>query len=338
MHTISGTNEGRFVPAEANPSVAVLVPCHNEELTVAGVVEAFANALPAAAVYVYDNRSTDRTAEIAVAAGATVRSEPRPGKGSVVRRMFADVEADVYVLVDGDGTYDAAAAPHMVELVTSGFVDMVVASRAGIYENAHRTGHGLGNRVFNAFYKAVFGPEFSDIFSGYRAFSRRFVKSFPAVSRGFEIETEMSVHASQLRLPVAEIEVAYRQRPEGSVSKLNTLRDAARILRMMLILYKEVRPARFFGSIAAAFFGASLLLGVPLLETFLETGLVPRFPTAILATGLAVLSAIALTCGLILDSVARGRLEQKRFAYLDQGASAAATSARAHHRANTRYR
>lgn len=303
------------IPLSA-PTVAVLVPCHNEAQTIGGVVSAFMRALPGATVYVYDNRSTDGTAEAAAASGATVRREMRPGKGNVVRRMFGDVEADVYILVDGDGTYDADAAPRMVELLTMGMLDMVVANRQGVYQNAHRAGHGFGNRVFNAFYRAVFGSEFRDIFSGYRAFSRRFVKSFPAVSRGFEIETEMSVHASELRLPVAEIEAPYGQRPEGSVSKLNTFRDAARILRMMLILYKEVRPARFFGYIAAVLFSVALLLGIPLIETFLQTGLVPRFPTAILATGLAVLSAISLTCGLILDSVARSRLEQKRFAYL----------------------
>lgn len=304
--------------------VAVLVPCRDEALTVATVVGAFRRALPGAAVYVYDNRSSDGTAAVAEAAGALVRRELWPGKGNVVRRMFADIDADVYLLVDGDGTYDASVAPAMIAKLLDEQLDMVVATRRGVYDEAHRRGHGLGNRVFNRFYRTVFGPEFSDIFSGYRAFSRRFVKSFPAISRGFEIETEMSVHASQLRLPVAEIETDYGTRPEGSLSKLGTVGDAIRIFGMMVLLYKEVRPARFFALVAAALAGAALVLGVPLVETWLETGLVPRFPTAILVTGLTVLAGIALTCGLILDSVARGRLEQKRFAYLAQGGDRAA--------------
>lgn len=298
--------------------VAVLVPCRDEALTVPGVVAAFEAALPGATVYVYDNRSTDRTAEAAAAAGAVVRREQRPGKGNVVRRMFADVDADVYLLVDGDGTYDAAAAPLMVRRLLEERLDMVVATRRGVHADAHRAGHGVGNRLFNCLYRQVFGPGFRDIFSGYRALSRRFVKSFPAVSGGFEIETEMSVHASQLRLPVAEIEADYGARPEGSSSKLETFRDAFRILAMMILLYKEVRPARFFGYLAAALAAAATILGIPLIQTWVETGLVPRFPTAILAMGLIVLAGIALTCGLILDSVARGRLEQKRFAYLAQ--------------------
>lgn len=299
-------------------SIAVLVPCRNEAMTVAAVIAAFRKALPAASIYVYDNRSDDDTSRVADEAGAQVRRENSPGKGNVVRRMFADIDADVYLLVDGDGTYDASAAPRMIDLLQSERLDMVVATRRGVYDDAHRIGHGLGNRIFNHFYQRVFGPEFRDIFSGYRAFSRRFVKSFPAISRGFEIETEMSVHASQLRLPVAEIETVYGSRPEGSRSKLNTFRDAFRILATMLLLYKEVQPARFFGWIAAVLTLTALALGVPLAQTYLQTGLVPRFPTAILATGLVVLSGIAVTCGLILDSVARGRLEQKRFAYLAQ--------------------
>ncbi len=300
-------------------SVAVLVPCHNEALTIASVVADFRRALPDAVVYVYDNRSTDGTSAVAEAAGAVVRRENWPGKGNVVRRMFGDIDADVYLLVDGDGTYDASAAQAMIAMLLRDNLDMVVATRRGVFDDAHRRGHGLGNRVFNHFYRAIFGPEFRDIFSGYRAFSRRFVKSFPAISRGFEIETEISVHASQLRLPVAELEADYGERPEGSVSKLSTVRDAIRIFAMMLLLYKEIRPARFFGYVAAALTGIAVALGVPLVETWIETGLVPRFPTAILAMGLVVLAGIALTCGLILDSVARGRLEQKRFAYLAQG-------------------
>lgn len=298
--------------------VAVLMPCRNEAVTVASVVRGFREALPDATVYVYDNGSTDQTAEAARMAGAVVRTEAWPGKGNVVRRMFADVDADHYLLVDGDGTYDPMAARAMLEMLEGERLDMVVAARRGVYGNAHRRGHGLGNRLFNALYRRVFGTGFRDIFSGYRAFSRRFVKSFPAVSNGFEIETEMSVHAGQLRLPVAEIEADYGARPEGSTSKLNTFRDAARILTMMTLLYKEIRPLRFFGAIALGLSAFAALLGLPLVETWLETGLVPRFPTAILATGLMVLAGIALTCGLVLDSVARGRLEQKRYAYLAQ--------------------
>lgn len=299
--------------------VAVLVPCHNEALTIASVVSDFRRALPDASIFVYDNRSTDLTAAVAEAAGASVRRENWPGKGNVVRRMFSDIDADVYLLVDGDGTYDATGAPEMVRMVQQHRLDMVVAARQGIYDEAHRPGHALGNEMFNQFYRTIFGSEFRDIFSGYRAFSRRFVKSFPAISGGFEIETEMSVHASQLRLPVAEIELPYGKRPEGSTSKLSTVKDAVRILGMMLLLYKEIRPAGFFGVVAAAQAIAAVVLGLPVIETWIETGLVPRLPTALLATGLTVLAAIAATCGLILDSVARGRLEQKRFAYLAQG-------------------
>lgn len=309
----------RAIDREVAPRVAVLVPCHNEAPTVAAVVADFRRALPSATVYVYDNRSTDDTARVAAAAGAVVRKEPWAGKGNVVRRMFADVDADVYLLVDGDGTYAPGAAQGMIDLLLRDELDMVVAARRSVFLDAHRRGHAFGNRLFNGLYKAVFGPEFRDIFSGYRAFSRRFVKSFPAMSRGFEIETEMSVHASQLRLPVAEIEAEYGARPAGSTSKLNTFRDAFRISRMMLLLYKDIRPARFFGYVATVLAGAAVGLGLPLVETFLETGLVPRFPTAILVTGLLVLSGIAVTCGLILDSVARGRLEQKRLAYLALG-------------------
>lgn len=298
------------------PEVAVLVPCRDEAGTIATVVTEFLRELPGASVYVYDNRSIDDTAAVATAAGAIVRRESWPGKGNVVRRMFADVEADVYLLVDGDGTYDATAAPAMVRRLLEDRLDMVVGTRRGVCNDAHRRGHAVGNRLFNGLYKAVFGPEFRDIFSGYRALSRRFVKSFPAASHGFEIETEMSVHASQMRLPIAEMDAEYGTRPNGSVSKLRTWRDGIRILSTMLLLYKEVHPARFFGLLAFALASAAGVLGLPLVETYLETGLVPRFPTAILATGLVILAGIAVTCGLILDSVARGRLEQKRLAYL----------------------
>ena len=296
--------------------IAVLIPCYNEALTIAKVVNDFRRALPSAYIFVYDNLSVDNTAEEAERAGAIVRSEPWPGKGNVVRRMFADIDADLYIMADGDGTYDVASASKMIECCLRGHLDMVVGIRRNVYKNAHRKGHGLGNRIFNYLYRSLFEPLFTDIFSGYRVFSRRFVKSFPAISSGFEIETEMSVHASQLRMPTAEISTEYGARQEGSASKLRTFRDALRILLMFLLLFKEISPARFYGVIAAVFGASSILIGLPLLLTYLQTGLVPRFPTAILATGIMVLAAIAFGAGLILDSVARGRLEQKRLFYL----------------------
>lgn len=298
------------------PIIAVLLPCHNEALSIKQVVADFRVALPQAIIYVYDNRSTDNTAEAARAAGAVVRNERWPGKGNVVRRMFADIDADVYVMADGDGTYDAGFAPHMVACLVEGQLDMVVGARQDLYKNAHRLGHGFGNRLFNSLYRRLFGRSFTDIFSGYRVFSRRFVKSFPAISKGFEIETEMSVHASQLRMPIAEMATAYGARPTGSASKLRTVRDALRILLTFLILFKEIHPARFFGLLALGLLAAALVLAAPLLITYLETGLVPRFPTAILATGMVLLAGIFATSGLILDSLARGRLEQKRMWYL----------------------
>jgi glycosyltransferase involved in cell wall biosynthesis len=296
--------------------VAVLVPCYNEELTIERVIRDFLRAIPTARVFVYDNCSTDDTAVRARAAGAIVRAEPWPGKGNVVRRMFADIDVDIYVMADGDATYDPTVARDMVRRLLAERLDMVVGTRSNVFSNAHRAGHGYGNWLFNRLYRGLFGPIFTDIFSGYRVFSRRFVKSFPAISTGFEIETEMSVHASQLRMPVSEIETRYGAREEGSVSKLRTFRDAFRILGTFLLLYKEIQPARFFGAIAAFLALVSLGLAYPLLGTYLETGLVPRFPTAILATSLMVLAAVSLTCGLILDSVARGRLEYKRLLYL----------------------
>ncbi|MBP7609413.1 MAG: glycosyltransferase [Steroidobacteraceae bacterium] len=304
-------SDRRFIPA-----VAVLLPCFNEGLSIASVVADFQRALPSAHLFVYDNRSTDDTAKEAARAGAIVRTEPWPGKGNVVRRMFGDIEADIYVIADGDGTYDASEASRMVDKLLLEHLDMVVGTRMNVYADAHRKGHGFGNRLFNGLYGSLFGPLFTDIFSGYRVFSRRFVKSFPAVSSGFEIETEMSVHASQLRMPTAEIPTRYGMREEGSASKLRTFRDGWRILMTLLLLFKEIRPARFFGSIAAALSTVSLLLGAPLLYTFMHTGLVPRIPTAILATGLMLIAALSLGIGLVLDSVARGRLEQKRLIYL----------------------
>jgi glycosyltransferase involved in cell wall biosynthesis len=307
--------------SESQPAsrVAVLLPCHNEALTIGQVVASFRAALPAAKIFVYDNRSTDGTSACAHEAGAVVRHEPWPGKGNVVRRMFADIDADIYLMADGDGTYDASVAPAMVARLISDHADMVVGKRKDVYSDAHRKGHGFGNRLFNLIYRRLIGPDFTDIFSGYRAFSRRFVKSFPAISSGFEIETEMSVHASQLRMPIVEIETHYGARSAGSTSKLHTFRDSFRILRTIVHLFKEIRPGLFFGLFAAIFSLTALILALPLLSTYLETGLVPRFPTAILATGLMLLAGLSLGCGLILDGVARGRLEQKRILYLALG-------------------
>ncbi len=300
----------------SNPRIAVLLPCRNEEATVAEVVAGFSSALPGCVVYVYDNASSDDTARRAGGAGALVRTEANPGKGRVVRRMFAEVEADVYVMADGDGTYDPAQATVLVDHLISEGLDMVVGARNGLQTNAGRAGHAFGNRMFNRLYCSLFGSGFTDILSGYRVFSRRFVKSFPAVSSGFEIETEMSVHASQLRLPVAEVEVSYGTRPDGSVSKLRTVADGTNIFVAMLILMKENRPMAFFGWIAGVFSTAALVLGVPLAVTFAQTGLVPRLPTAVLATGLALVGLLSGMAGLVLNSLAQGRLEMKRLAYL----------------------
>lgn len=302
--------------AATPPRIAVLLPCYNEGLAIRQVVLGFRAVLPAADIYVYDNNSSDNTAEEARAAGAIVRAERWPGKGNVVRRMFSDIEADLYLMADGDGTYDANAAPAMIELALRDHLDMVVGTRMNVYEDAHRRGHGLGNRLFNAMYRRLFGHLFNDIFSGYRVFTRRFVKSFPAVSTGFEIETEMSVHASQLRIPIAEYPTAYGKRQEGSASKLRTVHDALRILRTFILLFKEYRPAVFFGSIAGVLLALAVLLAVPVFVTYVETGLVPRFPTAILAASMVLLAAVFGVSGLILDSVARGRLEQKRIWYM----------------------
>ncbi len=300
----------------ATLSVAVLIPCHNEALSIARVVAGFRAALPSAVIFVYDNCSTDDTSARAREAGAIVRSEPWPGKGNVVRRMFADIDADVYLMADGDGTYDPGVAAAMVRRLVAEHLDMVVGTRRDVYENAHRKGHAFGNKLFNRFYRQLFGPLFTDIFSGYRVFSRRFIKSFPAISSGFEIETEMAVHASQLRMPIAEIETEYGAREEGSASKLNTYRDAIRILRTQVLLFKEIRPALFFGLIGTALVTLACVLAYPIVVRFIEHHDVPRFPTAILATGLVLLAAISTLAGLILDSVAAGRLEQKRLAYL----------------------
>jgi glycosyltransferase involved in cell wall biosynthesis len=296
-------------------TVAVLIPCMNEAVAIASVVADFKKALPGAAIYVYDNNSTDGTAEIAMKAGAFVGREPRAGKGNVVRRMFAEIDADIYIMVDGDGTYDASRAGALIERLSEDDADMVVAARIGAHDKHARRGHAFGNRLFNRIYTTTFGREFTDIFSGYRAFSRRFVKSFPAVSAGFEIETELSVHASQLRLPVAEIELPYRDRPEGSASKLSTFRDGLRILKTIIVLLKEYKPMYFFGAIASAGIILAVVLAVPIVIEFGQTGLVRRIPTAILCTGIVIVSILSVTAGVILDSIRRMRAEIKRLFY-----------------------
>jgi glycosyltransferase involved in cell wall biosynthesis len=298
--------------------IAVLVPCFNEEAAVGTVVADFRKALPSAEIFVYDNNSSDRTAAVARDAGAQVRSERRQGKGHVVRRMFADVDADIYVLVDGDATYDAASAPRMIEMLLSDHLDMVVGHRIDQAEAAYRPGHRTGNRMLTGFLSAVFGQAFKDILSGYRVFSRRFVKSFPVLSDGFEIETELSVHALELALPVAEIETPYYARPEGSVSKLNTWRDGFRILGTILKLYRSEKPLRFFTGIGIVLSVISIVLAIPVLVTYLEQGLVPRLPTAVLSMGLMILAVLSVSSGLVLDTVTRGRREIKLLAYLSQ--------------------
>jgi glycosyltransferase involved in cell wall biosynthesis len=296
--------------------IAVLLPCYNEEAAIGATVEGFHRALPNATVYVYDNNSRDRTKEVAAEAGAVVRTEPQQGKGRVVRRMFADIEADVYIMADGDLTYEPEAAPEMVRMLLEDQLDMVVGTRKHEAVEAYRGGHVLGNKLFTSLLSGLFGRSFTDIFSGYRAFSRRFVKSFPILSSGFEIETEMSVHALELRMPVGEVETRYLARPEGSESKLSTYSDGWRILKTIITLYRIERPVLFFGSIGALLVVAALILATPLVLTYLDTGLVPRFPTAILVTGMIIVAVLCFFAGLILDTVTRGRREIRRLAYL----------------------
>lgn len=303
-------------PPAGAPSVAVLIPCYNEAVAIAAVVTAMRAALPDAAITVIDNNSTDATAAAASDAGAAVLHEALQGKGHAVRRGFADVDADIYVLVDGDGTYDAAAAPTMVAMLLDQRLDMVTGTRVSDAPAAYRRGHRLGNRVLTLLVATIFGSRVSDMLSGYRVFSRRFVKSYPALAAGFEAETEFTVHALELAMPIAETATAYRERPEGSVSKLNTWRDGLRILRMILVLVKEERPLQLFSLTAAILILAGLGLGLPVIAHFMRTGLVPRLPTAILALGFVLLGFLAIASGLILDSVARGRREMKRLAYL----------------------
>lgn len=300
-----------------NIEIAVLVPCYNEEAAIAGVVNDFRKVLPQASIYVYDNNSTDGTVEAARAAGAVVRSEQLQGKGNVVRRMFADIEADVYVMVDGDNTYDAGDAPSLIAKLVEESLDLVNSKRVHTESEAYRPGHQFGNVLLTSLVATIFGKRFEDMLSGYKVFSRRFVKSFPSLSSGFEIETELTVHALELRMPVAEVETRYGTRPEGSESKLSTYTDGFRILKTIAILIKEERPLQFFSGLFGVFFVGSIVLAIPVLTTYLETGLVPRFPTAILATGMMLLAFMSLACGLILDTVTRGRQELKRLQYLN---------------------
>ena len=302
--------------AQSAPRIAVLLPCYNEEATIGATVEGFRKALPTASIYVYDNNSRDRTVEIAKAGGAIVRAERQQGKGHVVRRMFADIDADVYIMADGDLTYDPQSAPEMVDLLLADSLDMVVGTRRHEEKDAYRGGHVLGNKLFTGLLSGLFGRSFNDIFSGYRVFSRRFVKSFPVLSSGFEIETEMSVHALELRMPVGEVETRYLARPEGSESKLSTFGDGWRILKTIGTLYRVERPVLFYGSVALALLVAAVILSIPLVVTYLHTHLVPRVPTAILVTGMTIVAVLCFFAGLILDTVTRGRREMRRLAYL----------------------
>ncbi len=319
MDPLADAEAGR--PAQTNAidgfSVAVIIPCYNEEAAIGRVVRDFRQRLPSARIYIYDNGSSDRTAEIASAAGATVRSEPMRGKGNVVRRMFSDVDADIYVMTDGDETYDASSSRLMIEALISGNLDMVVGTRLDSTSNGlFPAGHRWGNAALTWFVGVLFGKRFRDVLSGYRVLSKRFVKSFPGLSTGFEIETELTIHALELRMPVGEIETPYFERPDGSSSKLATLPDGLKILWTIINLLRELRPLFFFGSVASVLAVLAIVLTYPLLGTYLETGLVPRFPTAILATGVMILSFVSFTCGIILDNVSSGRWEAKRMRYL----------------------
>ena len=310
-------HEANYSTSVPPVSIAVLIPCCNEETAIGRVVRDFRQALPEATIYVYDNNSVDKTVEEAARANAVVCHERLQGKGNVVRRMFADIEADIYVLVDGDATYHAPSAPVMVQTLIEGQYDMVSGQRVTETGAAYRLGHRFGNKLLTSMVSAIFGGRFCDLLSGYRVFSRRFIKSFPALATGFEIETELTVHALELRMPTAEVATPYTSRPVGSESKLRTFRDGLRILGTILILIKEERPFSFFGVIAASLLGLSLILVAPIFQTYFETGVVPRLPTAILSTGIVLLAFISLACGLIVDTITLGRREAKRMRYLE---------------------
>ncbi|WNJ88274.1 glycosyltransferase family 2 protein [Bosea sp. 685] len=321
METILPATGHPLETGSAQPAIAVLIPCYNEALTVAAVVRDFRASLPEAAIYVYDNNSSDGTAEIARQAGAIIRSERRQGKGYVVRRMFSDVEADIYLLVDGDATYEAQAAPRLVAELLSGPYDKVNGARVHDTSGAYRPGHVLGNKVLTGLVSRIFGAHSRDMLSGYKVLSRRFVKSFPATSNGFEIETELLVHALDLDVPMSEIETLYKERPAGSESKLSTFKDGFRIFGLILHLVRDLLPLQFFTLIGALFALSSIGLGIPVIIAFIETGLVARLPTAVLSVGLMIAGLLAFVTGLILDSVARGRRENKLIAYLGHPAA-----------------
>lgn len=317
MLTATDTPPFLTPPADApGVRIAVLIPCYNEEVAIPKVVADFQAVLPGASIYVYDNNSRDGTVGAARRAGAAVRTERLQGKGNVVRRMFADIEADAYVLVDGDDTYDASSAPEMVRMLLEQQLDMVNGVRVTEIQAAYRRGHRLGNQVLSGIVRQIFGDRVSDMLSGYRVFSRRFVKSFPALAAGFETETEFTIHALELKMPVGEVQTSYKDRPAGSESKLRTYSDGLRILRTIVLLVKEERPLQSFALAALALALLAIGLGVPIVAEFFRSGLVPRLPTAVLATGLMLLSFLSMACGLILDSVTRGRKELKRMAYL----------------------
>jgi glycosyltransferase involved in cell wall biosynthesis len=318
MLSADGTADGS--DSVGGTQIAVLVPCYNEELAIGQVVANFRAVLPSAAIYVYDNNSTDRTVEAAERAGAVVRREHHQGKGRVVRRMFTDVDADIYVLVDGDATYDAPSVKAMIGKLVGERLDMVCAVRVDHEDAAYRLGHRAGNRLLTGFVAHVFGQSFTDMLSGYRVFTRRFVKSFPVLSGGFEIETELTIHALELELPVGEMPTPYYTRPLGSASKLNTWHDGFRILRTVLKLYRAERPLPLFTGIGLSLGIASIGLAIPVVVTYLQEGIVPRLPTAVLSTGIMLLGFISIACGLILDTVTRGRRELKLLAYLAQRA------------------
>ncbi|MDL2322107.1 glycosyltransferase [Desulfosarcina sp. OttesenSCG-928-B08] len=301
---------------DKKPDIVVILPCYNEELCIESVVMDFRNVLPDARIFVYDNNSTDETAEVARTAGAIVKKEPLQGKGNVIRRMFSDIEADVYVMADGDGTYDASAAPALIKKLVDEDLDMVVGSRYETEKKSYRPGHRFGNFFLTTLVKKIFGYGFEDILSGYRVMSRRYVKTFPVISSGFEIETEMSVHALQMQIPVAEVKTPYGARPEASPSKLNTYRDGFRILFTIIGLMASERPRLLFGIIGSIFTFLGIVLAIPLLATWLNTGLVPRFPTAILCTGLMIFAVLSFVYGWLIHVVRRGRIETKRLAYL----------------------